>query len=148
VRRPSIRRRWIGPPAHDWPGFVPLPGVPRGSELRVSGMAMASPLELELAVPAAAIASPVGVYAVLRFIDAIEHAWKQRFLDHLRIALACPRSLDLDRARDQGTLALYVFRSTHEHHRRGAVSRPRSQAVPLTSPSLPTLSTRPRSMSI
>lgn len=75
VRRLPLRRRWIGPPASEWPGFVPVPGVPRGSELRVSGMAMASPLELELSVPAAAIASPAGVYAVLRFIDAIERAW-------------------------------------------------------------------------
>ncbi len=75
MRRLSVRRRWIGPPASEWPGFVPLPGVAHGGELRVSGMAMASPLELELAVPAAVIVSPAGVFAVLRFIDAIERAW-------------------------------------------------------------------------
>jgi hypothetical protein len=75
LRGLSVSRRWTGPPASEWPGFVPLPEVPRGSELRVSGMAMASPLELDLAVPAAAIASPAGAYGVLRFIGAIEHAW-------------------------------------------------------------------------
>ena len=75
LRRLPVSRRWIGPQASEWPGFVPVPGVPRGSELRVSGMAMASPLELNLAVPAAAIASPAGAYGVLRFIDAIERAW-------------------------------------------------------------------------
>jgi hypothetical protein len=52
-----------------------MPEVPRGSELRISGMAMASPLELDLAVPAAAVASPAAAYGILRFIDAIERAW-------------------------------------------------------------------------
>jgi hypothetical protein len=62
------------PPPDQWPGKVLLPRMPPGSSLQIESIAMASPIDLILHLPAAA-AIPGGIAGVFGFIRLIEKAW-------------------------------------------------------------------------
>jgi hypothetical protein len=76
----------------DWPGALLAPRVDPAQALRVESMVMASPLELLLAIPAAAVPAAA---ALERFVDAIEKTWNARgriLLERDEIALKRARA--------------------------------------------------------
>lgn len=62
------------PPPDRWPGKVLLPRVPPGSDLQIESIAMASPVDLILQLPPAAVI-PAGIAGFLGFIGLIEKVW-------------------------------------------------------------------------